>query len=96
MQALMIGAGRPSVMLLCYAVLCCEQASNSGHPRWTELCDPTSSTFAQTPLIMDTDNQTVLALTGAGCCLCAATWWLTHTHIHKHCVALAVSLLRVG
>jgi hypothetical protein len=40
------------------------QAGSSRHPRWSELCDPTSSKFAQTPLILDTDNTTVLDVTG--------------------------------
>jgi hypothetical protein len=40
------------------------QVGNAQHPRWHELCDPTSTDFAQAPLILGTDNQTVLELTG--------------------------------
>lgn len=40
------------------------QAANARHALWRELCDASAREFAQTPRILGTDNQTVLALTG--------------------------------
>jgi hypothetical protein len=46
------------------AVCAALQAANARHTLWRELCDATAREFAQTPRILGTDNQTVLALTG--------------------------------
>lgn len=37
------------------------QASSQAHPKWQQLCDPTSSDFALEPLILSDDNTTVLS-----------------------------------
>lgn len=46
------------------------QAANAKHALWRELCDASAREFAQTPRILGTDNQTVLALTGV-----STRWW---------------------
>jgi hypothetical protein len=46
----------------------CLQAANAGHPRWRELCDPTSAAFASRELLLAADNHTVLSVTGV--CVC--------------------------
>lgn len=39
----------------------CTTAGAPDHPRWRELCDPSSSEFASAPAVLAADNKTVLS-----------------------------------